>query len=161
MNNEPFYPPVFSRRISVVISIVALLSGSILYFFLRPPNFEYFQWVSSIDLDPWFGLTKKDPSSLSLLFPQWIIYSLPNGLWAFSYALLMMGIWYGSNSWLKYFWLASIPLLVFGFEILQFTETIRGTFCIQDILFGMAGIIAGIILGRLGIKSKNHEEQFT
>jgi hypothetical protein len=83
-----------------------------------------------------------------------------NGLWAFAYALLITGIWSGSESWLKYFWMASIPVLVFGYEILQYFGTIPGTFCIQDLALGFGGLILGIIAGIKIPKSNNHENAF-
>ncbi|MCF6357636.1 MAG: hypothetical protein L3J54_07500, partial [Draconibacterium sp.] len=79
------------------------------------------------------------------------------GLWAFAYSMLIVGIWSGSKSKIKYFWLATIPVLVLGFETLQYFEIIRGTFSIQDIAFGITGIIIGIIVGNKITKIKNHE----
>jgi hypothetical protein len=58
---------------------------------------------------------------------------------------------------LRYFWFASIPLLVLGYEFLQYAGVIPGTFCIQDIALGIAGIIIGIIVGIKIIKPNYHE----
>ena len=54
--------------------------------------------------------------------------------------------------------MASIPVLVLGFEVLQFAEIIPGTFCIQDLSLGIAGLILGIIVGNETIKLNNHEK---
>jgi hypothetical protein len=85
------------------------------------------------------------------ILPKWIVYSLPNGLWAFAYALLITGIWSDSKSCVKYFWMGSIPVLVLGFEILQYPGIIRGTFSMQDIALGIAGITVGIIVGMYNV----------
>jgi len=61
---------------------------------------------------------KKKFFSLNLLLPEGIVFSLPNGLWAFSYAMLIAGIWSGRKSWLRTFWMASILVLVLGVFIL-------------------------------------------
>ena len=76
---------------------------------------------------------------------MWVVYSLPQGLWAFSYTLIMVGIWGGKRSSLAIFWLGTIPLLVFGFEVLQLAGEIRGTYCPEDMLFSAAGILLGVL----------------
>jgi len=54
--------------------------------------------------------------------------------------------------------MASIPVLVLGYEILQYAEIIPGTFSIQDIALGMIGLITGIKIGITIIKSDNYEK---
>jgi hypothetical protein len=110
--------------------------------------------------DHWLGFIRSRSLSLGAHLPEWIVYSLPGGLWAFAYALMITTIWSGSRSRLKSFWMVSIPLLVFGFEFLQYVRIIPGTFCFQDIALGMAGMIIGILAGTYTIKSKNHENTF-
>lgn len=55
---------------------------------------------------------------------------------------------------MKYFWFMSIPVLIFGFEILQFTGALRGTFCLIDIIWGAIGILAAIAMVYLRIMEK-------
>jgi len=78
-----------------------------------------------------------------------------------AYSLLITSIWSGSKSKIRYFWFVTIPVLVLGFEVLQLTEIIRGTFCIQDMVSGIVGIIIGIIVGNKISKIKNHETKAT
>ena len=54
--------------------------------------------------------------------------------------------------------MGSIPVLVIGFEIFQYAGIIRGTFSIQDIVLGFAGITIGIIVGIKVIKPYYHEK---
>jgi len=89
-----------------------------------------------------------------------LVYSLPSGLWAFSYSILITGIWWKSQSWLKYIWVASIFLLVIGWEILQLTNLVSGTFSFGDILAGLAGAGFGLFIGIKIINTKNHEKEF-
>ena len=142
----------------VIISALALLAGGVVYILFRPSEIVFFNWIRAIGFDNWFNLVRNSSLHLSPGIPEWIVYSLPNGLWAFGYALLITIIWSGSQSWLKYLWLASIPLLVLGFEILQLTGIIPGTFCIQDITFGIVGLTLGICVGIKIIKSNYHEK---
>jgi hypothetical protein len=59
---------------------------------------------------------------------------------------------------LKYFWMTSIPVLVFGFEILQYAGVIPGTCCMQDMAMAGAGISIGFIIGSKKIKNTNDEK---
>jgi hypothetical protein len=150
----------YSGRVYVILSAFALTLGGTIYIFFRPAEHVFFGWIRAVGLDHWFSLARDRSLSSSLLLPEWIVYSLPNGLWAFAYALLITSIWWAGKSWLKYFWMASIPILVLGYEVLQYAGIIPGTFSIQDIVFGMAGLTIGIIVGIKIIKSNNHEKAF-
>jgi hypothetical protein len=147
-------------RLYILLCALALLLGGMIYILFRASEPVFFHWIRFAGFDSWFNFARSKCLFLRLVLPKWIVYSLPDGLWAFAYALLITGIWKGSKSRLKYFWIASIPLLVIGFEILQYTEIIPGTFCMQDIALGMAGMTTGILTGIFTIKPKNHESAF-
>jgi hypothetical protein len=143
-----------------MFSLVALSLGGIIYILFRTSEPVFFNWIRSAGLESWLNFVRNSSLSLNRLLPGWIVYSLPNGLWSFAYALLITGIWAESKSRLKYFWMATIPVLVIGFEILQGAGMIPGTFCLQDIAFGTAGIISGVLSGSILTKLNNHETAF-
>lgn len=149
----------YSRRLYILLSAFAISVGGLIYILLRPSEPIFFSWISIEGLDHWINPAKSLSPPLSQLLPEWFVFSLPNGLWAFAYALLITSIWSGSKSWLKYFWLASIPLLVLGFEILQHPGIIPGTFCIQDMALGMIGLVLGIFFGTMKTKNNNYYEK--
>jgi len=146
------------NRFYIYLSIPALLSGGIIYILFRTSEPVFFNWIRWFGLNRWLDFARLKFHSSNLDIPAWIIFSLPNGLWAFGYALIITGIWWGTKSWLRYFWMASIPLLVIGYEVFQYAEIIPGTFCMQDIGMGLAGLTAGIIAGIKSANLKNHEE---
>lgn len=143
-----------------MLAAVALLLGGIIYIFFRPSEHVFFNWIRAVGLNHWFDLAREWSHTSDLLIAEWFIYSLPNGLWAFAYALLITIIWGESKSWLRYLWMASIPILVLGYEVLKYAIIIPGTFSKQDICFGMAGLIIGIIVGIKIIKLYYHEKAF-
>jgi len=140
----------------IIISALALFTGGMIYILFRSSEIVFFSWIRAIGFENWFNLARNSSLTSSPEVPEWIVYSLPNGLWAFAYALLITIIWSGSKTWLRYLWLASIPLLVLGYEILQYSNIIPGTFCIQDIALGIAGLTIGITVGTKIIKTKKH-----
>jgi hypothetical protein len=150
----------YYRLYVLLLCFVALLSGGTIYVLFRTSEPVFFSWIRLAGLESRLSFVRNSSLSLNRLLPEWIIYSLPNGLWAFAYALLITCIWAESKSRLKYFWMASIPVLVIGFEILQGAGMIPGTFCLQDIVFGTAGIISGVLSGSFLTKLNNHEKSF-
>jgi hypothetical protein len=148
--------PDHSRRLVFFLSAVALLGGGSIYLFLRPGDLVFHNWIRAAGLD---GYTP--PGHYSTLwirhFPEWFIYSLPGGLWAFAYALIINGIWWESHSLRKYFWMATVPVLVIGFELLQGAGLLRGTFCFTDLALGIVGLGLGMVFCMSLLKKKPHE----
>ena len=147
-----------SNRSFIFLAILAVIIGGSLYIFFRTSDHLFFRWFSFLGLDNWFEALRNHSLSTSSHLPDWVVYSLPNSLWAFAYALLITSLWYGNKSWLKYIWMASIPVLVIGFEVLQYTGTIHGTFCIQDLTLGIVGLTLGCIVG-IKLKNQNNHEK--
>lgn len=138
----------------------AIIIGGMIYLLFHSSEKVFFSWIRSSWLDNFLTLTRNTSLGITPQLPSWIVYSLPDGLWAFSYALFITGIWWKSGSWLKYPWIATIPLLVIGSELLQYTGSIPGTFCFQDLTFEILGIITGIGLAIKTTKYHNHETTF-
>jgi hypothetical protein len=138
----------------------AIFLGGMIYLLFHSSEHVFFSWIRSSGLDNWLNLTRNRSLGIGQHLPLWILYSLPDGLWAFSYALFIAGIWWKSGSWLKYFWITTIPALIIGCELLQYNGIIPGTFCLQDLTFEMLGIIAGIALAIKTTKFHNHETKF-
>lgn len=161
MNNKVFhFLANYSHQLYIILSVLAISLGGIIYIYLRPSEYIFFNWIRDVGLDNWFISVRYKSFSQRLFIPEWFVYSLPNGLWAFAYALLITSIWSGSRAWLKYFWMASIPVLVLGYEVLQYAGTIPGTFCMMDVAFGMAGLTLGILVGFKQNKKNNYEKAF-
>lgn len=147
-----------SNRSLYFIAALALVLGGAIYIFLRTSDFVFFRWIEFIGFGNWLETAREHALTDDSRFPVWIIYSLPSGLWAFAYAVIITTIWSRNRSWIRFVWMASIPILVFGFEILQYAGILPGTFCIQDLVLGMIGIILGILLGKNTHKLLYHEK---
>jgi hypothetical protein len=137
-----FNPKLFNS----FIAILALIFGALIYILGRSSDFVFFAWLDTVGLGDWINYLRSFSQPLSSHLPDWIVFSLPDGLWAFAYSLIIVEIWLGSQSILKYFWFASIPLLVIGHEVFQYFGLIPGTFSFPDLAFETAGIIAGILI---------------
>lgn len=133
------------RRLSLLIlALMAVLAGGMLYILFRPDSYVFYRWIEALGLDGVVGRIRSFSMPLLDKLPVWFVYSLPNGLWAFAYTVIICILWAGSRSRWRYAWYASIVVLVVGFELLQLTDLIAGTFCWVDMAFGAGGMGCGI-----------------
>jgi hypothetical protein len=149
----------YTYKVTILLSVVALLFGGLIYIFLRPSEYLFFGLPKFFGLDKWINFNNQFSNSLYQILPDWFIYSLPNGLWAFVYSLLIAGIWWNTKSFIRYFWLGTIPILILGWEIFQLIKILPGTYSMGDIIFGILGIISGIYTGIKLTKRYNHEKE--
>lgn len=68
--------------------------------------------------------------------PNWIIFSLPAGLWTYSLTYSMLWVWNGSHSKQKYFWVSLGLMLSIGSELGQYLHVVPGVFDLKDVLLG-------------------------
>lgn len=140
-----------SVAITWLIASVALLLGGLIYLALRPTHPLFLDWLAPPDPEGWIGQVRSAATPLAALLPALFVYSLPQGLWAFAYALIITALWGDSipHSRWGFFWIGSILLVASGFEILQFFGVIIGTACPQDLISGLIGSAAGGLWGWL------------
>ena len=102
---------------------VPLLFGILIYIFLRPDNLIYNDLFSS---------PIKIKINTNSKVVNFLVYSLPNGLWSMSFSQLIFHI-YKIRS-LKTILLSSVMLFVgIIIELLQYQSFINGTFDFNDI----------------------------
>ncbi len=140
-------------------ALLAVLTGGVIYILFRPVEPLFFNWIHDMGAGNILSGIRKLSLPLQNHIPRWLIYSLPNGLWAFAYTLIIGTLWLGSQSQLRYFWFATIPVLVLGYELLQLINVLPGTFCLLDSSFGLTGIFAGTyLIFKLKNRRKQHDE---
>jgi len=150
-------PAIRARRINFLIAGLAVFTGGMIYVLCRPLDYSFFQWIRSMGFDGALYFLRVHILPIGRQLPEWIIFSLPDGLWAFAYTLLILTIWAGSHSILKYVWYATIPILVMGFELLQGTGIAGGTFCTNDIILDTSGLLAGLVTAALTLNKSYYE----
>ena len=146
-----------AKRINFLIAGLAVIAGGMIYILCRTPDYSFFQWIRSMGFDGALAFLRAHSLPNGSKLPDWIVYSLPDGLWAFAYTLIILTIWYKSHSFLMYFWYATIPTLTIGSEILPWMGIIPGTFCLSDVVLILCGLFAGILAANLTLKQSTHE----
>jgi hypothetical protein len=127
-----------------VLAFMSVAAGVTVYIMWRPDTIRVFSWLEFAGMRRPVDNIRTYTYPMHGSIPEWIVYSLPNGLWAFSYALIITHLWKGNSSPVRYFWFASIPILTLGYEFFQYTGFVPGVFCIEDLIFSIAGISLGI-----------------
>jgi len=125
----------------------AVILGGLIYLLFYPADIYLYHWLEIINLDKIIHLVRNYTLQAYPYMPEWIVFSLPNGLWAFAYAIIITYLWWSKISPFKYFWLSSIFALGIGYELLQYLEVIPGVFCYYDLFLCLAGVSLGMIMG--------------
>jgi|TARA_B110000211_G_scaffold2155_1_gene2643 hypothetical protein len=136
----------------IFLSILSILLGGVIYIAFRSSSIILFKWIDYIVLiDPVENLrivTLPYKEYLS----KWFLYSLPDGLWMFSYSCIVLVIWKRKITKYSLLWLLSLPMISILFEVLQYYNYFNGTFDIVDIFFFLMGSLLPILINK---KMKN------
>ena len=117
-----------------------------IYLVFRVSTLKVFTWLDFIGIDFLHSNLRKDSVNLIPLIPDWFIYSFPDGIWIFSYVILMISIWNFKMNAQSIFWIIIIPIIAILSEIFQFFGFVSGTFDIFDLMFYLLGFILPFIL---------------
>jgi len=135
-------------------SFLTLLVGGLIYILFRTSTLKMFSWYETIGLGELTNNMRKITFQFSDKIPEWILFSLPDGLWIFSYVSLMLFIWQNSVSIKNIFWISIIPILAIGSELGQLFGLVIGTFDIADLLLYFFGMTLPFILFTKSINLK-------
>ncbi len=121
-----------------------LFFGGIIYLLFRSDILLMFKWIKYFGLNYWINFLKEYVGVYKPLLPNWFVYSLPDGLWVFSYTFLMILIWKDDKSRIRFFFIVFSFLLSIVLEFGQFLELIPGIFDFNDIIFIILGYLIPI-----------------
>lgn len=90
-----------------------------------------FGWFETLGLDRFIYSLRNFTMTLKPNLPSWTYYSLPDGLWVYSFTSALLILWKGkANLWLL------VPLFTGTFaEIAQGIKILPGTFDMLDLTF--------------------------
>jgi len=104
-----------------------------------------FKWVSAFSLDTPIEYLREATLTVNQHLPDWFLFSLPDGLWVFSYTSLTLLIWGGNINKRNIFWVFLIPFIAISYEMGQLFNIIPGTFDALDLIFYIMGAISPLI----------------
>lgn len=91
IDSDIYISQIHRKAFLVTIAIALFCLGGYIYIVFRPLSLHMFSWFESLEAMDRIETIRHDP--LLRTDSKFIIYSLPNGLWAASYILIMDAIW--------------------------------------------------------------------
>lgn len=132
-----------------------LLLGGLIYILFRTTTLKMFAWYDKIGLSNSIINLRDHVSPMANDIPNWFLYSLPDGLWIFSYISLMLYIWKNSITKNSVIWIFIIPFIALLSEFGQLLKFVPGTFDISDLLFYVLGIFLPLFIFKISTNFKN------
>ncbi len=137
----------------ILIHVISpLIIGGILYVVFRTKSLRMFGWIEIIGFNSEISFLREYVSPLKSWLPSWVYFSLPDGLWVYSFSSIILILWAGKiNYWLIIPFITGVLV-----EILQ-GFTFIGTFDYLDLAFSILGISTSILI--INRKYKQNEKQ--
>ena len=132
------------RATKVFISLVILLLGGLVYVIYRDKSLLMFNWFDSIGIS-------NEIDWLRRLFQGegiygWVKYSLPDGLWLFSYMYIVDAIWDSEKNAMSILFLWGLPVVAVSSECLQYFGLLPGVFDWIDMVSYLSAITVFLII---------------
>ena len=115
--------------------------GGLIYIIWRSTSLLMFSWFDGFGLTSHINVLR----NISFAVPEWVIYSLPSGLWIYSFSFILIYIWHDAKSKSKYLWMSLAPIIALSSELGQLIGVIPGTFDLADIALYMVFIGLSIL----------------
>ena len=137
-----------------MLAASALSLGGAIYLAYRTRTLVVFDLLDSLHLS-WLVMLFRSDNNNNI--PEWVKFSLPDGLWVFTY-VVYVGIVYSFKIDRCKFMMAVLPLIGLGSEFLQYVSVVPGTFDVLDLLAyslgGLFGLVYINIIQQLILKRK-------
>lgn len=132
------------------LSLFLFFVGGMIYLMFRDESLVMFRWCEELHIKGYI-----DSLRIPCTLPQWVVYSLPDGLWLCSYVLFISVVW---NFDLKHGWpyIFSLPTIAIASELAQAFGWVRGTFDWVDLLCYVIGLYSGYIVVKY-LNSRDYE----
>lgn len=126
--------------------LVSLMFGVWIYILFRQVPLKIYSWIDNTDIMYYINFLQQKSKVHINQVPEWIIYSLPDGLWVFSYVCLSLIIWKREITSINLIWILILPIIGISMEIFQFFGIINGTADFYDLIFYIIGAVSPFVI---------------
>lgn len=116
----------------LISGVASLLAGAVIYLLFRSKNLLGFELLNRIGVGPWADRMRSYTADVRL--PDVVVNSLPGGLWALGYILVIDSIFGHQSRSTRIVWASVIPLLGLCSEVLQGVGLLPGVFDLWDLV---------------------------
>ncbi len=145
------------KKIKYTLIFLPLIIGILIYLLYRSRNLFYFNIVYFLRVNDYVETARTVATLYRKLFPTWVIYSLPDGLWFFSagaFFLLCRNKYLFHFIWYTFFFFLTLSLEFFQ-KIYGGHGTPVGTFDKSDLLAYIYAYISIVIISYILRKRDN------
>jgi len=126
--------------------IIPITFGGIIYLLFRADSLMMFRLADAIGVKPVLDDIRIYCTTIQVDNLKWFFFSLPDGLWVYSFTSFMLIIWGLKFSRHSIFWISIGPLLALCGEMGQAFGVVRGTFDPTDLLLCLIGSILPVVI---------------
>jgi len=139
---------------NLILPFSTLLLGGMLYISFRIESLRMFSWFNTINVSKAIFKIREYTLYYESTVPDWVKFSLPDGLWLFSFISFILITWKNEINSSNLFWLIGLPLVALLSEIGQSISIIPGTFDWIDLTMYLFGFILPFIKSKKSITIK-------
>ena len=123
--------------------VLPIIVGTAIYICWRTKSLQVFSWLRFFGMDSFVVLCRMKSAFFREYLPDFVVFSLPNGLWVYSLTSFMCLLWKGEQASLaRAFWLSLGFGLGVGLEIGQLLGVVPGTFDFADLSISLVAALA-------------------
>lgn len=137
---------MLKRLPELTAGLLSIIIGGLIYLLFRPETLTMFSWLKAIGAEDSIHSARLNNKHLATTIPDWIVFSAPNGLWVFSFGLIMTFIWGGNRCSQGVVLTTVVFISGMASELLQISKLIPGTFDYFDLLAYAAGFAGYVFL---------------
>lgn len=131
--------------------ILPVALGSLIYVLWRDDSLLVFRWIAALGATEVVTSARIMVAPLALSLPHVVLFSLPDGLWAYGLTASMCVIWRSRTGRAKPLWLSCGLVLGIGSELAQAASALPGVFELSDLLlYAGAPVLACLVVLQKG-----------
>lgn len=138
------------RKTYILLSALLISIGELVYILYRPLTLYMFKPLELMGLlDDVRALRSAHWFPPIETVPEWVVYSLPDGMWLLSYMFAMEFIWNNDGKHIRLFFVWAMPAAIIAHEFCQLMGLASGTWDILDLTSYSIAIIIYLLTKKL------------
>lgn len=122
---------------------IPIFFGGIIYLSFRKESLLMFTWFNSLGISFIIEYLREFILPFKSVLPEWFLYSLPDGLWLYSFVFFFSYLWRNEETKFLIFWSLIGPVIAIGSEFGQLSKIVPGTFSNLDLFaYSISSLIA-------------------
>ena len=145
-------------KLTIIHCLIPIIIGGLIYILFRSTSLRMFKWLSFLGFDNIIQIARTYLIDVKSKIPSWVYFSLPDGLWIYSFTSAILIYWNNNLQKAKIWLLIPITSGIL-FEIFQYFKLFPGTFDFLDLCFSLCCLILSIFT--INLKYKQNDKKIS